>query len=458
MSRIRYFTALWLSKLTFVILKLAGKNATMFPGRVALKICPDFLSQTKKCPCLICVTGTNGKTTTTNIIADVLTCAGFKVVSNRYGSNINTGVAASLTHSVGVFGKPRVDFCVLEVDERFSRLILPFIKPDFLVVTNLFRDSLKRNAHPEYIFGILDTFVPKSTKLILNADCLQSSRLLKDNKRVFFGIDKLKGDVKECVNLINDFSFCPVCFTKLKYEYLRYHHIGKAYCPSCGFCSYDADCRITSLDLKNKTMTVLRNGKTAQFPVINDALFNIYNELAAITLLYEVGISEKTVNEALLKTEITETRYSETQFKGVSLIRTMAKGQNSVAASRAFDFVGSKKEERSVFIMLDDIYERKDSSEFIGWIYDADFEFLIKPEIKQIILAGPRCLDYKLRLLIAGADEKKLLCDIDEFSAVERMDKSVKAIYLLHDTSTLDLALQVEKRIIRAFGGDFNEN
>ena len=187
---------------------------------------------------------------------------------------------------------------------------MPFIKPDFLVVTNLFRDSLKRNAHPEYIFGILDTFVPKSTKLILNADCLQSSRLLKDNKRVFFGIDKLKGDVKECVNLINDFSFCPVCFTKLKYEYLRYHHIGKAYCPSCGFCSYDADCRITSTDLKNKTMTVLRNGKTAQFPVINDALFNIYNELAAITLLYEVGISEKTVNEALLKTEITETRYS----------------------------------------------------------------------------------------------------------------------------------------------------
>ena len=113
MSRIRYFTALWLSKLTFVILKLAGKNATMFPGRVALKICPDFLSQTKKCPCLICVTGTNGKTTTTNIIADVLTCAGFKVVSNRYGSNINTGVAAALTHSVGVFGRPRVDFCVL---------------------------------------------------------------------------------------------------------------------------------------------------------------------------------------------------------------------------------------------------------------------------------------------------------------------------------------------------------
>lgn len=456
MSRIRYFTALWLSKLTFVFLKLAGKNATMFPGRVALKICPDFLSQTKKCPCLICVTGTNGKTTTTNILADVLTYAGYKVVSNRYGSNINTGVAAALTHSVGVFGKPRVDFCVLEVDERFSRLILPFIKPDMLVVTNLFRDSLKRNAHPEYIFGILNSYVGKNTKLVLNADCLQSSRLLKNNERVFFGIDKLIGDVKECVNLINDFSFCPNCFEKLKYEYLRYHHIGKAYCPSCGFHSYEADCKITSLDFKNKTFTVLRKGKTSVFPIINDALFNIYNELAAITALFEIGISEKTAAEALSQTEITETRYSETRLLGFTLVRTMAKGQNSVAASRAFDFVGSQSGEKSVFIMLDDIYERKNSSEFIGWIYDADFEFLVKPEIRQIILAGPRCLDYKLRLLIAGADEKSLLCDVDEFNAVERMDKTVKSVYLLHDTSTLDLALQVEKRIIKAFGGELS--
>ena len=122
----------------FVLLRLHKRNATMYPGYIALKICPDYLARTKKSPNVLCVTGTNGKTTTTNMVADILSQSGMKVVSNRYGSNINTGVATALTHSVSVFGKPKIDALVLEVDERFSRLILPFIKPDYLVVTNLF--------------------------------------------------------------------------------------------------------------------------------------------------------------------------------------------------------------------------------------------------------------------------------------------------------------------------------
>ena len=192
--------------------------------------------------------------------------SGYKVVSNRYGSNINTGVATALTHSVNIFGKPKIDALVLEVDERFSRLIMPFIKPDYLIVTNLFRDSIKRNAHPEYIFSILDTYVPKNTKLILNADCLQSSQLLKNNNRVYFGVEKLDTDVTECVNLINDFSICPNCDERLKYNYLRYHHIGNAYCPKCGFKSYQANYRLTNIDYENQTITVDHSSIETVYP------------------------------------------------------------------------------------------------------------------------------------------------------------------------------------------------
>ena len=102
-----------------------------------------LLSTNQKSPNVLCVTGTNGKTTTTNMVADILSESGYKVVSNRYGSNINTGVATALTHSVNVFGKPKIDVLALEVDERFSRLILPFIKPDYLIVTNLFSINVK---------------------------------------------------------------------------------------------------------------------------------------------------------------------------------------------------------------------------------------------------------------------------------------------------------------------------
>lgn len=457
MSRIRYFIALWASKSAYILLKLLKRNATMFPGYLALKICPDYLAQTKKSPNVLCVTGTNGKTTTTNMVADILSESGYNVVSNRYGSNINTGVATALTHSVNVFGKPKIDVLALEVDERFSRLILPFIKPDYLIVTNLFRDSIKRNAHPEYIFSILDTYVPKTTKLILNADCLQSSQLLKDNERVYFSIDRLPTDVTECVNLINDFSFCPKCNEKLKFNFLRYHHIGNAYCPNCDFKSYDAKYHLTNIDYDNQSITVSIDGKEDSYPMVNRALYNIYNELAAISLMNEFNVDTEKVKDYLRKISVTQTRYKEGKVGNTAIIRTMAKGQNSVSCSRTLDFVGHEEGEKSVFIMIDDLFERKDSSEFIGWIYDADFEFLNTPEMKQVILAGPRCFDYKLRLLIAGLPEEKILCEEDEFKAIKLIDKNVSKFYLLHDTSTYDLACEVEEKIIEDFKA-FNEN
>lgn len=451
MGRLRYFIALWAAKLVFVLLRLLKRNATMYPGYIALKICPDYLVRTKKSPNVLCVTGTNGKTTTTNMVADILSQSGMKVVSNRYGSNINTGVATALTHSVNVFGKPKIDALVLEVDERFSRLILPFIKPDYLVVTNLFRDSIKRNAHPEYIFSILDTYVPKTTKLILNADCLQSSQLLKGNDRVYFGIDRLDTDVTECVNLINDFSICPVCDEKLKFNYLRYHHIGNAYCPKCGFKSYEANYRLTDIDYDNKTITVEQNGVSSVYPMVNRALYNIYNELAAISLMSEFGVDLEKVKDYMRKISVTQTRYKEDKAGKTEIVRTMAKGQNSVSCSRTLDFVGHEKGARTVFIMIDDLFERRDSSEFMGWIYDADFEFLNTPDIKQIVLAGPRCFDYKLRLLIAGVSEYRILCEEDEFKAVDIMDKDIDKLYILHDTSTYDLACKVEEKIKTVF-------
>ena len=290
----------------------------------------------------------------------------------------------------------------------------------------------------------------------MNADCLQSSQLLKDNERVYFGIERLETDVQECVNLINDFSICPVCDEKLKFNYLRYHHIGNAYCPKCGFKSYEAKYRLTNIDYENKTITV-ENGECKDvYPMVNRAIYNIYNELAAIAVLSEFGIDKATVMAHMSSISVTQTRYKELKAGKTEVIRTMAKGQNSVSCSRTLDFVGHESGPRSVFIMIDDLFERRDSSEFMGWIYDADFEFLNTPDIKQIILAGPRCFDYKLRLLIAGISEDIILCEEDEFKAVDIMDKDIDKLYLLHDTSTYDLACKVEEKIVTVFGAAQN--
>ena len=189
MAGLRFHLALFAAKCSSILIHLLGKNASHTPGVIALKICPNFMSIAPKAPTVICVTGTNGKTTVSNLLTDALKADGKRVVNNRTGSNIVPGCTTNLINSLNWFGKCVVDAAVYEVDERASRLILPYLRPDYLVVTNLFRDSLKRNAHPDYIFSVIDTYCPDTTKLILNADELCSSMLKPNNERVYYGID-----------------------------------------------------------------------------------------------------------------------------------------------------------------------------------------------------------------------------------------------------------------------------
>ena len=137
----RFYTALWVAKGVSFILKLTGRNATSLPGKIAIRICPDFLGRLEKPKTIIGVTGTNGKTTVCNIINDILTANKFDFINNKYGSNIDRGVATTLIQGSTMLGKAKKDLAVLEIDERSTRKIFPYVTPTYLVCTNIFRDS-----------------------------------------------------------------------------------------------------------------------------------------------------------------------------------------------------------------------------------------------------------------------------------------------------------------------------
>ncbi|MDR3278642.1 MAG: Mur ligase family protein, partial [Oscillospiraceae bacterium] len=196
MGKLRFFLALWAGKCAYYALRALGRRATYLPGKIAARLCPDLLARIQKPARVVVVTGSNGKTTVSNMLGDVLTGAGRRVLSNRLGSNVQAGVASCLLGGVTVFGKAKFDIAILEMDERSSLKILPFVKPDFMAVTNLFRDSIMRNAHPAYIAGFLDA-VPKTTKLILNADDPISSRVAPGNPRAYFGVERMDADVTD---------------------------------------------------------------------------------------------------------------------------------------------------------------------------------------------------------------------------------------------------------------------
>lgn len=150
----RFYLTLAGIKVLIKVLQLCGRNATHVPGRKAINICPDFLDQIDKPEFIIGITGTNGKTTVSNLIADVMQDNGYDIIDNRFGGNIDSGIASSLIKNSTMGGHMKKKYAVLEIDERMTTKIFPYVKPDILVCTNLFRDSYKRNAHSEFIAGI----------------------------------------------------------------------------------------------------------------------------------------------------------------------------------------------------------------------------------------------------------------------------------------------------------------
>ena len=113
---LKFYIALWGAKFGTVLLKLLKRNATFFPGKFALKICPDFIGKIEKPQTIIAVTGTNGKTTVCNMIEDILRDNNYIFIDNKYGSNIDAGIATTLISGVNCVGKTKKDLAVLEID------------------------------------------------------------------------------------------------------------------------------------------------------------------------------------------------------------------------------------------------------------------------------------------------------------------------------------------------------
>ena len=449
MASIRFHLAVIAAKLTAKLIHMLGRKGSHNPGVVALKLCPNFLEVMPKPQLTICVTGTNGKTTVSNMMTDALTAAGKSAVSNRTGSNIVPGCVTNGVNSLNWMGKPKVDAAVYEVDERASRLIIPYIKPNYLVVTNLFRDSLKRNAHPDYIFSVINTYCPDTTKLILNADDLCSSMLKPNNDRVFYGIGKQEDDLTQSINIVTDYSLCPECGEKLEYEYLRYHHIGHAVCPKCGFHSFDADHLVTKVDKNNQLLVIDHKGVEEKYPLISDITFNIYNELTVITTLREIGFSAEEVYGIVERLKVPESRLNPEEKGGVKVVQAMSKGQSCISSCRTFDYVSSQPGKKAVVLAMDDAYDRKKSVEYAGWIYDVDYEFMAREGVEQVIATGPRCLDHKVRLLLAGVSEDRIQTAMEELDGIDLVDiQNVDTVYILYDTSTYELSCQMKRKLM----------
>ena len=145
--RIRRMIAVWAAKCAMLAsAHLFHRQGVTWAGKIALKICPNILSelapQVRGNIFIVC--GTNGKTTTNNMLCAALEAEGRKVVCNHTGSNMLNGVAAACALAADWKGDLDADDAAIEIDEASTRHVFPFFHPDYMVLTNLFRDQLDR--------------------------------------------------------------------------------------------------------------------------------------------------------------------------------------------------------------------------------------------------------------------------------------------------------------------------
>lgn len=446
---LRFYLVLLMTKCMIRLMRLLGKNATNLPGEVALYLCPTLLAQIGKPGTIIGVTGTNGKTTVCNMLADVLEDNGYVFISNRMGGNVDTGIASTLIKAATLGGKCRYDLAVLEIDERSAPRIYPHLTPSYLVCTNLFRDSAQRNAHAEFISGLLTKYIPSTTKLILNGDDLISGRLAPENERVYFGINRLDGEDGNARNIINDMAACPVCDHPLVYDFCRYNHIGRAHCSHCDVASPSVDYEVTAVDTVGNRLIIHTPNGEQTYRLVGKNITDAYNTAAAVALLSEFGLTPEQIGASYEKMKIVESRFSQVSVNSKTVIANVAKGRNPIACSRVFDFVRKTPGQKAVILIIDDVFETRSGTEDTSWAYGCDFEFLAGDDIRQIIIGGVRSWDFQMRMLMAGIPQERITCCEQESETVDhlRWDEA-DTFFLLHDISNESSAMRIRSRMI----------
>lgn len=409
MNQLRFQLALLVGKLTgFLLQKLTGRG-TNTPGVIMLKLCPEALRYFTMPKKVICVTGTNGKTGTSNMITYLLRSHGMTVANNSEGSNMAPGLVTTLAKYSNLKGKVKADVAVLEVDERSSPYIYTKFTPDYLLCTNLFRDSIKRNGHSEYIFHKVDDVLPASTKLILNGNDAISGLLGQNrNEQMFFAVERTSESTEGLTNTACDLRSCPNCHRVLHYDFYHYHHLGEPHCE-CGFEMPKAKYLAKNVDFAAETFSFAEEGKEdISMPFAGGNLFQVFNVTAAAAVCREMGMDGAEIAKGVSEFTASKTRFADSNTREHRVISMLCKNQNPVSSSQSIAYLNRVPGTKDVVLLITDSKDAHHGSEDISWLYDTDFDALKREDVHKVILGGTRCEDLALRLCLAGIPQEKL--------------------------------------------------
>lgn len=421
MNRVRFYTALVLARLTYLAIKLLHRSSgTSFVGMMTLKVCPDFLAHCRKYikNNAITISGTNGKTTTSGLVAHIFEENQNSIIHNVKGANMLTGIANVFALNIKPF--KRFDYAVIESDEAYLTKLYDYFKADYLLVTNLFRDQLDRYGELSTTASFIQNAIDKNKelKLILNADDPLVTNFGKGKNAIYYGFE----EVEFCSEIHNTTSNAPtevfncICGKPLQYNKQFFAQEGHYYCSKCGFKrpepNYKGYVKIYS---DYSELKIRHNDKDFEFKINLVGLYNAYNVLGAVACAMENGIDYQTIKKAVSTYKSIFGRAERRIINGHKTLIQLIK--NPTGASEVLKTVDLSS---NIVIAINDNYA---DGRDISWLWDSDFEQL-KNAQKLVITSGIRAKDMATRLKYAGIPQEKIIVEEDIKSAIALAAKS----------------------------------
>lgn len=425
---IKSIVSILATKFTLFLTKTILKGGTTFPGRVALKLDNNILSKVSKGYKVILVTGTNGKTTTTSMIYNILKEKGLNVITNNTGANLFPGIVTTFVGHYKFFNNKGEDkYAVIEVDEANLKYITKYLTPEIITVTNLFRDQLDRYGEvyttlTKILEGI--TLVPE-TKLVLNGDESLLGKLDVKNPCIFYGF-KTAINENKTIDVNADSKFCKFCKTPYSYNFVTYNHLGDYYCTGCGYThpqiKYGVD-KIIELTAESSTV---KFGDTEIF-LGQSGVYNIYNALCAYAITKELNVDNATIKKSLESQSSSFGRQEIINIddKEVKIILV----KNPAGYNQALDTLCLNKDAFSCAFLLNDNYA---DGRDVSWIWDVNFENLANVKLDEVYVSGMRSFDMAVRLKTAGLSPSSFVIEEEYEGLTEKIKNGKnKKLYIL---------------------------
>lgn len=442
------------AKLVQLIVKRLGKGGgTALPGLIAYrlnkKLLPALALQLQG---TIVVSGTNGKTTSSRLIASYLEGGGYKLVHNRSGSNLTRGLLSTLIANASWNQRIDAQWGLFEVDEAVFAEVISLLNPKYVIANNLFRDQLDRYGEISLLAAKWRKACEKlssDTTLIINADdpLIASLAINTPAKVITYGMASQSRQNKKIeLSSYADSRRCPICSGALEFSSISYSHLGHYACVNNDFKRPDTNVEVSKITLRGISgtdFTIQTNsGEAMELKFSLAGLYNVYNATSALTIALDLSLNKEMLEHRTKNFEAVFGRLEEVKL-GDSIL-TLILVKNPTGYNQVIQTLTTEPNAEAFWLLLNDRFA---DGRDVSWIWDVELEAL-RHQAKQVIIGGTRAYDLAIRAKYAGfsMDNVRVAPSLaDGLRAISSL-KQPKVYCLCTYTAMLGLRRQLQKQ------------